>query len=92
MVDKATPRRFALLSAAIIVLTPVLRAISFSVGHRAGLDWYTWFVADGLAAGSLIHRASHWDLEEAGVESVLDPLGFGGRAAHGRKSSWHYAA
>jgi peptidoglycan/LPS O-acetylase OafA/YrhL len=54
VVDKATPRRLALISAAVIVLTPVLRATSFSVGHRAGLDWYTWFVADGLAAESLI--------------------------------------
>lgn len=54
VVHRATPQRLALISAAIVVLTPVLRATSFAFGHRAGLDWYTWFVADGLAAGSLI--------------------------------------
>jgi peptidoglycan/LPS O-acetylase OafA/YrhL len=54
VVHKATPRRLGVIAAAIVILTPVLRATSFAFGHRAGLDWYTWFVADGLAAGSLI--------------------------------------
>ena len=92
VVDKATPRRLALILAVIIVLTPVLGATFFSLGHRAGLDCTRGSLLTVWAAGSLTHPASHWDLEEAGVESVLDPLGFGGRAAHGRKSSWHYDA
>jgi peptidoglycan/LPS O-acetylase OafA/YrhL len=54
VVRRTTPRRLALISGAIVVLTPVLRATSFALGHRTRLDWYTWFVADGLAAGSLI--------------------------------------
>jgi len=54
VVHKVTARRLAIISAGIVILTPVLRATSFALGHRSGLDWYTWFVADGLAAGSLI--------------------------------------
>jgi len=54
VVHKVTARRLAIVSAAIVILTPALRATSFALGHRSGLDWYTWFVADGLAAGSLI--------------------------------------
>lgn len=54
VVHKVSARGLAVTSAAIVVLTPVLRATSFALGHRSGLDWYTWFVADGLAAGSLI--------------------------------------
>ncbi len=54
VVRRLTMRRLAWVSAAIVVLVPVLRAISFSLGRRAGLDWYTWFVADGLAAGCLL--------------------------------------
>jgi peptidoglycan/LPS O-acetylase OafA/YrhL len=54
VVHKVTTRRLALISAAIVILTPALRATSFALGHKNGLDWYTWFVADGLAAGSLL--------------------------------------
>jgi peptidoglycan/LPS O-acetylase OafA/YrhL len=53
-VRKATVRSLALISAAIVVLTPVLRASSFALGHKDGLDWYTWFVPDGLALGALL--------------------------------------
>jgi peptidoglycan/LPS O-acetylase OafA/YrhL len=53
VVRKLTMRRLAWVSASIVVLVPVLRAIAFSLGG-GGLDWYTWFVADGLAAGSLL--------------------------------------
>ena len=54
VVHKVSRRGLAVVSAAIVVLTPVLRATSFALGYRNGLDWYTWFVADGLAAGSLL--------------------------------------
>jgi peptidoglycan/LPS O-acetylase OafA/YrhL len=52
-VRNLTRDRLALLSFAILVGTPILRAIGFIRGY-GGLDWYTWFVADGLAAGSLL--------------------------------------
>ncbi len=47
-------RRLAGVSASIVVFVPLLRAVSFALGYGGGLDWYTWFVADGLAAGSLL--------------------------------------
>jgi peptidoglycan/LPS O-acetylase OafA/YrhL len=52
-VRNLTKERLALLSIGIVVGTPILRAIGFIRGY-GGLDWYTWFVADGLAAGSLL--------------------------------------
>jgi peptidoglycan/LPS O-acetylase OafA/YrhL len=54
VVRRLTMQRLAWISAAIVVLVPILRAISFSLGWRGGLNWYTWFVADGLAAGGLL--------------------------------------
>ena len=36
-----------------MVCEPILRAVCFHLG-KDGLNWYTWFVADGLAAGSLL--------------------------------------
>jgi peptidoglycan/LPS O-acetylase OafA/YrhL len=52
-VRKLTGRHLALASALIILVTPILRAFAFATGH-GGIEWYTWFVADGLAAGSLL--------------------------------------
>lgn len=54
VVHKLTRRNLAWASAAIVVGVPVLRAFSFAKGWTTGLDWYTWFVADGLAAGALL--------------------------------------
>ena len=54
VVRKVTMRQIALVSASIVVVVPLMRAVSFALGHKVGLDWYTWFVADGLAAGSLV--------------------------------------
>jgi len=54
VVRKVAMRRLALVSAFIVVFVPLLRAVSFAHGHRTRVDWYTWFVADGLAAGSLL--------------------------------------
>jgi peptidoglycan/LPS O-acetylase OafA/YrhL len=54
VVRKVTMRQLALVSASIVVLVPLLRAGAFALGYKAGLDCYTWFVADGLAAGSLV--------------------------------------
>lgn len=54
VVYKLTRRRLMIATIAICVLEPVLRAISFRMGHIDGLGTYTWLVADGLATGSLI--------------------------------------
>jgi peptidoglycan/LPS O-acetylase OafA/YrhL len=54
VVRNVTTRRLAVVSASIVVFVPILRAVSFALGYGGGLDWYTWFVADGLAAGSLL--------------------------------------
>jgi peptidoglycan/LPS O-acetylase OafA/YrhL len=51
---KLKRRHLAMVTVAICLLVPVLRAVSFRLGYTAGLDWYTWFVADGLATGSLL--------------------------------------
>ncbi len=51
VVRRVTMARLAWVSAAIVVGVPILRAISFALGWRLGLAWYTWFVADGLAMG-----------------------------------------
>ncbi len=54
VVRKLTTRHLVWAAMAIVVGVPALRAFSFAMGLRGGLDWYTWFVADGLAAGSLL--------------------------------------
>jgi len=54
VVHKVTTRGLAIVAASIVVSVPLLRAASFAFGHKMGLDSYTWFVADGLAAGSLL--------------------------------------
>jgi peptidoglycan/LPS O-acetylase OafA/YrhL len=54
VVRKLTRRRLAVVTAGLCLLIPVLRAVSFRLGYTAGLGWYTWFVADGLASGSLL--------------------------------------
>ncbi|MGA8490710.1 MAG: acyltransferase family protein, partial [Terriglobales bacterium] len=55
VVHKLTSARLAAVSAGIVVFVPILRAICFNWGWgKDGLAWYTWFVADGLAAGSLL--------------------------------------
>ena len=54
VVRKLNTRNVALASAAICVIVPSLRALGFHYGYTIGLGWYTWFVADGLAMGSLL--------------------------------------
>jgi len=55
VVHKLTSTRLAVVSGAIVVCEPVFRAVCFHLGWgKDGLNWYTWFVADGLAAGSLL--------------------------------------
>lgn len=74
VVRNLTARRLAMISASIVVLTPLLRAASFALGHRAGLDWYTWFVADGLAAGSLLAIVLRTSVARAQVKTLCRSL------------------
>ena len=53
-VRKLTLRSLALFSLALCVFIPAIRAVSFHYGYFQGREWYTWFTADGLAAGSLL--------------------------------------
>jgi peptidoglycan/LPS O-acetylase OafA/YrhL len=54
-VRKLTFAQLAVVSGGIVVFVPMLRALCFHLGWgKDGLNWYTWFVADGLAAGSLL--------------------------------------
>jgi len=54
VVRKLSRRSLALCSIAICAAVPISRAVSFRYWHGVGIDWYTWFVADGLATGSLL--------------------------------------
>jgi len=74
VVRKLTTRRLALISTAIVILTPALRATSFALGQKNGLDWYTWFVADGLAAGSLLAIALRNGISRKQVRTLCATL------------------
>jgi peptidoglycan/LPS O-acetylase OafA/YrhL len=55
VVRKLKSRRLAAVSLGIVIFVPALRAVCFHLGWaKDELAWYTWFVADGLAAGSLL--------------------------------------
>jgi peptidoglycan/LPS O-acetylase OafA/YrhL len=55
VVRAVTRNHLAVASLTIMALVPVLRVVCFEFGWGKGsLDWYTWFVADGLATGSFV--------------------------------------
>lgn len=54
IVHRLSQRALTRLTLTICIIVPVLRGLSFYLGHTAGLDSYTWFVIDGLAAGALV--------------------------------------
>jgi len=74
VVHKITARRLAWISAFIVLAIPLARAISFSLGYRNGLDWYTWFAADGLAAGSLLAILLRTSISRVQVRNVAGLL------------------
>jgi peptidoglycan/LPS O-acetylase OafA/YrhL len=53
-VRKLSPQLLAAVSLAMCILVPLARWEAFRHGHLLGGEWYTWFAADGLAAGSLL--------------------------------------
>lgn len=54
LVRRLSLTRLAAVASAIFVGAPALRALAFHFGFTSGLASYTWFVCDGLAAGSLL--------------------------------------
>lgn len=54
LVRRLSLTRVAAVASAIFVGAPALRALAFHFGFTSGLASYTWFVCDGLAAGSLL--------------------------------------
>jgi peptidoglycan/LPS O-acetylase OafA/YrhL len=70
VVHKITARRLAWISAGIALGIPLARALSFSLGWKNGLDWYTWFAADGLAAGSLLAILLRTSITRAQVKTL----------------------
>jgi peptidoglycan/LPS O-acetylase OafA/YrhL len=74
VVRNLTARGLTLISTSIVTLIPLLRATSFALGYRAGLDWYSWFVADGLAAGSLLAVALRTPATRPQVKTLCSSL------------------
>ena len=54
LVRRLSLTRVAAVASVIFVGAPALRALAFHFGFTSGLASYTWFVCDGLAAGSLL--------------------------------------
>ena len=54
VVRKLRARTLAIFSLSICILIPIARAVAFHYGYMLGSEWYTWFAADGLAAGSVL--------------------------------------
>jgi peptidoglycan/LPS O-acetylase OafA/YrhL len=54
VVKNLKPRLLAQFSLPICLVIPLARAVAFHYGYMLGGEWYTWFAADGLAAGSLL--------------------------------------
>jgi peptidoglycan/LPS O-acetylase OafA/YrhL len=69
VVRKLRPRYLAMFSLAICIFIPIARAVSFHYGHFQGEDWYTWFAADGLAAGSLLALVLRTSIRRTGAKA-----------------------
>lgn len=70
-VRRLTTRTLATVSGAIMVFIPVLRLTCFLAGWgKASLGWYTWFVADGLAAGSLVAIALRYPFTRSSIKKA----------------------
>lgn len=79
VVRKLKSTRLAAVSIGIVVFVPILRGTCFQLGWgKDGLAWYTWFVADGLAAGSLLAIVLRSDIIRKRIEQLCALLlGFG---------------
>ncbi len=74
VVRKLKARYLAMFLLGICVLVPVVRAVAFHYGHLEGGEWYTWFTADGLAAGSLLAIALRTSITRAQATVVAATL------------------
>lgn len=56
IVRRLSQRQLAALASGLCIAPPILRGIWFGLGHTSGggLHFYTWFVIDNLAAGSVL--------------------------------------
>ena len=74
VVRRFNSQSVAIASAAICLVVPVLRVVAFQCGYTAGLGWYTWFVADGLAMGSLLAVVLRSSLDRTKVAQLCAVL------------------
>ena len=74
VVRRLNSHSVAIASAAICLVVPVLRVVAFQCGYTAGLGWYTWFVADGLAMGSLLAAVLRSSLDRTKVAQLCAVL------------------
>jgi peptidoglycan/LPS O-acetylase OafA/YrhL len=68
VVRRLGKKGLAIIGVGICILVPILRAISFAKGFTYGLASYTWFVLDGLAAGSLLAILLRTNISRATVK------------------------
>jgi len=54
VVRKLNVRLLFWITATVFVYSALIRGLAFYMGHPKGIDWYTWYVLDGLAAGSIL--------------------------------------
>ncbi len=80
VVRSLSRRAICYFAIAIIVICPMLRAIAFKLGFQYGAG-YTWLVADGLAAGSLLGLLSRsWLADRRRMKRVSIACMAGGAA------------
>jgi len=82
IVYRLSRRNVGIVAILICVLTPMLRALAFNLGHKAGIDSFTWLVADGLALGSLLavvvrSRLTRGQLWIVGAFTLIAGIGAG---------------
>jgi peptidoglycan/LPS O-acetylase OafA/YrhL len=74
IVRRLSSRGLALTALGVCMLVPVVRAVSFSLGLTRNLGSYTWCVADGLAAGSLIAILLRTSITRLNIRRVCGSL------------------
>jgi len=74
-------RGLAIIAASVCVLVPILRAVAFEKGFTYGLAIYTWFVLDGLVAGSLVAILLRTNVNRVTVKCICFALVIGALAA-----------
>ena len=81
LVRRLSPAMVGFLALSICIVEPILRAGAFSLGYDRGLALYTWFVADGLATGSVLAAVLRTSIPRTGVKVICGLLLVGSFAA-----------